>query len=158
MYGVNGTVPKTLIRWIIEAVAEDPAFEPAKAVLDDILDTPISPELLPPDAKGNISQQTEDIVGPYALHDFFLYYMLRFGYSPKKIHAMACEAFAGHFDGATVKKWLITFYRRFFTQQFKRNCVPDGVRVGPVGLSPRGDWCMGSDACGKLWLEEAEAI
>ena len=158
MYSVNASVPKTLIRWVIDAVSKDAAFCGAREVLLDVIDTPISPELLPPDAKGNISQQTEDIVGPYALHDFFLYYMLRFGYSPKKIHAMACEAFAGHFDGATVKKWLITFYRRFFTQQFKRNCVPDGVRVGPVGLSPRGDWCMGSDACGKLWLEEAEAI
>ena len=158
MYGVNGTVPKTLIRWIIEAVAETETFAPAKAVLQDILDTPISPELLPPDAQGKISQQTEDLVGPYALHDFFLYHMLRYGFGPKKIYALACRAFAEDFDGETIKKWLKNFCRRFFTQQFKRNCMPDGVKVGSVGLGPRGDWTMPSDASGRIWLEEAEAL
>jgi NAD+ synthase (glutamine-hydrolysing) len=127
-------------------------------VLTDILDTPISPELLPPDATGKISQQTEDIVGPYALHDFFLYYMLRWGFSPTKIYALACRAFQKDFDAATIKKWLQTFYRRFFTQQFKRNCQPDGVKLGSVGVEPRGDWQMPSDACSALWLEEIETL
>ena len=158
MYGVNGTVPKTLIRWIIQAVSEQETFVAAKDVLMDILDTPISPELLPPDAEGKIAQQTEDLVGPYALHDFFLYYCLRFGFSPKKICFMACKAFKNDFDGETVKKWLKVFYRRFFTQQFKRNCMPDGVKVGSVGLGPRGDWRMPSDASARLWLEEAESL
>ena len=158
MYGVNGSVPKTLIRWIVEAVAETPDFAVAKAVLMDVLDTPISPELLPPDAEGKISQQTEDIVGPYALHDFFLYHVIRYGFAPTKIYTLACRAFRDDFDGATVKKWLISFYRRFFTQQFKRNCQPDGVRAGVVGLGPRGDWKMPSDATARLWLEEAEKL
>jgi len=158
MYGVNATVPKTLIRWIIQTVAQKAEFAPAKDVLMDVLDTPISPELLPPDAEGKISQQTEDIVGPYALHDFFLYYVLRFGYEPKKIYTLACRAFNGDFDDETVKKWLKNFYRRFFTQQFKRNCVPDGVKVGSVGLSPRGDWRMPSDAAASIWLAEAERL
>ena len=158
MYGVNGSIPKTLIRWMIAAISEMPEFASAKQVLQDILDTPISPELLPPDAQGKISQQTEDIVGPYALHDFFLYYMLRFGFEPKKIYTLACRAFSGDFDGATIKKWLISFYRRFFTQQFKRSCMPDGVKVGSVCLSPRGDWRMPSDASARLWLEQAERL
>lgn len=158
MYGVNGSVPKTLIRWIIEAVAEDSAFAPAKAVLMDVLDTPISPELLPPDAEGKISQQTEDIVGPYALHDFYLYYMVRYGFSPKKIYALACNAFREDFDGNTVKKWLRIFCRRFFAQQFKRNCQPDGVKAGLLSFSPRGEWQMPSDAVARLWLEEAESL
>ena len=158
MYGVNGDIPKTLIRWIIETVAQKPEFAASKATLEDILDTPISPELLPPDAQGKISQQTEDIVGPYALHDFFLYYMLRFGFTPTKIYHLACRAFKDDFDGETVKKWLKTFYRRFFTQQFKRNCVPDGVAVGSVGLSPRTTWRMPSDACGRIWLDEIEKL
>ena len=158
MYGVNATVPKTLIRWIIETVAEMPAFAPAKAVLDDILNTPISPELLPPDASGKIAQQTEDLVGPYALHDFFLYHMLRHGRTPAKIYELACSAFAGDFDGDTIKKWLKNFYRRFFAQQFKRNCMPDGVRVGSVSLGPRGDWNMPSDASGRIWLEEVDKL
>ncbi len=158
MYGVNGSVPKTLIRWIIEAVAKQPEYAPAADVLADILDTPISPELLPPDATGKISQQTEDIVGPYALHDFFLYYMVRYGFGPKKIYALARNAFREDFDSAAVKKWLIIFCRRFFAQQFKRNCQPDGVKVGPVGFSPRGDWRMPSDASAQLWLEEAENL
>ncbi len=158
MYGVNGTVPKTLIRWIIEAVAQGEDFAPARAVLLDILDTPISPELLPPDAEGKISQQTEDLVGPYALHDFFLYHMLRYGFTPTKIYTLACRAFAGDFDSATIKKWLVSFYRRFFTQQFKRNCMPDGVKIGSVGLGPRGDWNMPSDASARIWLEEVEGL
>ena len=158
MYGVNGTVPKTLIRWIIETVSDLPAFAPSKAVLADILDTPISPELLPPDAQGKISQQTEDLVGPYALHDFFLYHMLKFGFTPEKIYTLACRAFREDFEPAVIKKWLKSFYRRFFTQQFKRNCLPDGVKVGTIGLGPRGDWSMPSDAAARLWLEEAEAL
>ena len=158
MYGVNADVPKTLIRWIIEAVAETEDFAQAKEVLADILDTPISPELLPPDAEGKISQQTEDLVGPYALHDFFLYHMLRYGFAPGKIYALACRAFEGDFPPAVIKKWLKTFYWRFFTQQFKRNCMPDGVKIGSVGLGPRGDWNMPSDAAGRVWLEEADSL
>ena len=158
MYGVNGSIPKTLIRWIIEAIAQQEAFAASRAVLMDVLDTPISPELLPPDAQGKISQQTEDIVGPYALHDFFLYYLFRYGFAPTKIYALACRAFADDFDAETVKKWLKAFYRRFFTQQFKRNCMPDGIKVGSVCLSPRGDWRMPSDASGKIWLEEIETL
>lgn len=158
MYGVNTSVPKTLIRWIIEAVSDEPVFVPVKAVLQDILDTPISPELLPPDAEGKIAQVTEDVVGPYALHDFFLYYMLRYGFRPLKIYTLACRAFAEEFDGQTVKKWLKVFYTRFFTQQFKRNCVPDGVKATFVGLSPRGDWRMPSDACARIWLDEVDNI
>ena len=158
MYGVNGTVPKTLIRWIIEAVSDMPTFNQAKAVLMDILDTPISPELLPPDAQGKISQQTEDLVGPYALHDFFLYHMIRWGFTPTKIYTLACRAFADDFDSETVKKWLRNFYRRFFTQQFKRNCQPDGIKVGSVSLGVRGDWKMPSDATARLWLEEVDSL
>ncbi|MBO5954310.1 MAG: NAD(+) synthase [Oscillospiraceae bacterium] len=158
MYSVNGSVPKTLMRWMIETIAELPAFTASKAVLLDILDTPISPELLPPDAEGKISQQTEDLVGPYALHDFFLFHMLRYGFAPKKIFALACRAFAESFDADTIKKWLRVFYRRFFTQQFKRNCAPDGVKVGSVSLGPRGDWKMPSDASGRLWLDEIDTL
>ena len=158
MYGVNGSVPKTLMRWMIQAISELPTFAPAKAVLDDILDTPISPELLPPDAQGKIAQQTEDIVGPYALHDFFLYYLLNYGYSPRKIYTLACRAFEKDFTPEVVKKWLTTFYRRFFTQQFKRNCQPDGVKALPVSLGPRGDWKMPSDASYHLWMQEIETL
>ena len=158
MYGVNGTIPKTLIRWIIEAVADLPTFAPAKDVLMDILDTPISPELLPPDAEGKISQQTEDLVGPYALHDFFLYHILRYGFTPTKIYTMACRVFWDDFAQEVIKKWLRTFYWRFFTQQFKRNCMPDGAKAGPLGLGPRGDWKMPSDASGRIWLAEIEKL
>ena len=158
MYGVNASIPKTLIRWMIEAISQSPWFASSRDVLTDILDTPISPELLPPDESGKITQYTEDLVGPYALHDFFLYYMLRFGFAPGKIYRLACRAFAGDFDNDTIKKWLKTFYRRFFSQQFKRSCMPDGVKVGSVCLSPRGDWRMPSDACGRLWLEEIEKL
>ena len=157
MYGVNANVPKTLIPRIIETVAQSPEFAPAEKILRDVLDTPISPELLPP-TDGKISQQTEDLVGPYALHDFFLYYMLRFGFTPKKIYTMACRAFTGEYDAETVKKWLKVFYKRFFTQQFKRNCMPDGVKIGSVGVGPRGDWKMPSDASARIWLEEVESL
>ena len=158
MYSVNGTVPKTLIRWIIEAVSELPAFAPAREVLMDVLDTPISPELLPPDAQGKIAQKTEDLVGPYALHDFFIYYAVGYGYTPTKIFTLACRAFEGDFDRETVKKWLVSFYRRFFTQQFKRNCQPDGVKIGSIGFGPRTDWHMPGDAAATLWLKEAQAL
>ena len=158
MYGVNASIPKTLLRWMIEALAESQEFAPARGVLQDILDTPISPELLPPDAAGKIAQNTEELVGPYALHDFFLYYTLRFGFTPTKIYALACQAFREDFDGETVKKWLKFFYRRFFTQQFKRSCMPDGVKVGSVSLNPRGDWRMPSDATARLWLDEVEGL
>ena len=158
MYGVNGTVPKTLIRWIIEAVSDLPAFASVKDVLMDVLDTPISPELLPPDAQGKIAQKTEDLVGPYALHDFFIYYAIGYGYTPTKIFTMACRAFENDFDRETVKKWLVSFYRRFFSQQFKRNCQPDGVKIGSIGFGPRTDWHMPSDAVAKLWLDEAQNL
>ncbi len=158
MYGVNSSVPKTLIRWIIANIAENPQFVAAHNVLMDILDTPISPELLPPDETGKISQQTEDLVGPYALHDFFLYNMLRFDFTPKKIYTIACRAFQGDFDGDTIKKWLKVFYRRFFAQQFKRSCMPDGVKIGNISVSPRGDWKMPSDSSAALWLAEIEQL
>ncbi len=158
MYAVNCDVPKTLVRWVITALADADAFPRATEVLRRVLDTPISPELLPPDAVGKISQKTEDLVGPYALHDFFLYYAVRYQYAPAKIYALANIAFAGTFDAATVKKWLTVFYRRFFTQQFKRNCTPDGVKVGSVALSPRGDWRMPSDASAAEWLREIEEL
>ena len=158
MYGVNGSVPKTLMRWMIDAISETAGFQDARAVLLDVLDTPISPELLPPDATGKISQQTEDLVGPYALHDFFIYHILSCGYAPQKVYTMACRAFKDDFDAATIKKWLVSFYRRFFTQQFKRSCMPDGAKAGPLSLSPRGDWTMPSDATARIWLEEANAL
>ena len=158
MYGVNASIPKTLIRWMIDSIAENDHFARAKEVLEDILDTPISPELLPPDASGKISQYTEDLVGPYALHDFFLYYMLRFGFSPTKIYTLACRAFREEFEPQTIQKWMKAFYRRFFTQQFKRSCLPEGVKVGSVCLSPRGDWRMPSDASGAAWLREIENL
>ena len=158
MYGVNGGVPKTLVRWVTRTVSEMEEFAGSALVLQRILDTPISPELLPPDEKGNIAQQTEDLVGPYALHDFFLYYAVRYGYSPAKIYEMCCIAFKDDFDQGTILKWLKNFYRRFFNQQFKRNCMPDGVGVGSIGLSPRGAWSMPSDAQSALWLEECETL
>ena len=158
MYSVNGTVPKTLMRWMIDAISDTDAFAASRAVLKDVLDTPISPELLPPDATGKISQQTEDLVGPYALHDFFIYNVMRYGFGPEKVYTMACRAFKDDFDAATIKKWLVSFYRRFFTQQFKRSCMPDGPKAGPLGLGPRGDWVMPSDASYKVWMEEAERL
>ena len=158
MYGVNASIPKTLIRWMIDALVEYDIFPESTAVLRDVLDTPISPELLPPDAEGNIAQQTEDIVGPYALHDFFLYYVLRYGFTPEKIFALALRAFRDDFDRKTVLKWLRNFYRRFVYQQFKRSCLPDGVKVGSVCLSPRGDWRMPSDASAAGWLSRVEKL
>lgn len=158
MYGVNASIPKTLVRWLIDSVIELGIFKSSEDVLRDILDTPISPELLPPDAAGKITQQTEDIVGPYALHDFFLYYVLRYGFSPDKIYFLAKIAFKDNFDNKTILKWLKNFYRRFFTQQFKRSCLPDGVKVGSVCLSPRGDWRMPSDASAALWLRKVEEL
>ena len=158
MYGVNGSIPKTLIRWMIEAIATAPEFKASRAVLADILDTPISPELLPPDAEGKIAQQTEDLVGPYALHDFFLYHLLNFGFTPTKIYTLACRAFAQDFEPAVIKKWLRTFCWRFFTQQFKRNCMPDGAKALPISFSPRGDWQMPSDAAARIWLDEVDSL
>ena len=156
MYGVNASIPKTLVRYLV-AYEADRTMGELSDVLYDVLDTPVSPELLPP-KDGEISQKTEDLVGPYELHDFFLYYMLRFGYPPRKIYRIARKTFAGVYDDATIKKWLVTFVRRFFTQQFKRSCLPDGPKVGTVTLSPRGDWRMPSDACAALWLSEAEKL
>ncbi|MBP5278172.1 MAG: NAD(+) synthase [Prevotella sp.] len=158
MYGVNASVPKTLIRYLVRYIAEYKVDEASKNVLLDIIDTPISPELIPGDEKGNINQKTEDLVGPYELHDFFLYYNLRFGFSPKKIFFLAQHAFKEKYDDATLKKWLTTFFRRFFSQQFKRSCLPDGPKVGSVSLSPRGDWRMPSDAVSRMWLKECEEL
>ena len=154
MYGVNAGVPKTLIRYLVTYVSGEMATE----TLLDIVDTPISPELIPADELGNIKQKTEDLVGPYELHDFFIYYFLRYGFSPKKIFLMAQKAFVDTYDDATIKKWLTTFCRRFFNQQFKRSCLPDGPKVGSVSLSPRGDWRMPSDASSALWLKECESL
>lgn len=158
MYGVNSGVPKTLVRWVIQTAAENEVFSSGRECLQSILDTPISPELLPPDEKGNILQQTEDVVGPYALHDFFLYYAIRFGYPPKKVFELCCIAFQDDFSCETILKWLKNFYRRFWTQQFKRNCMPDGVKIGSIALSPRGDWRMPSDAQYKAWMDECDCI
>ena len=161
MYGVNAGVPKTLIRYLVSYVAGEMATE----TLLDIVDTPISPELIPADENGNIKQKTEDLVGPYELHDFFIYYFLRYGFSPRKIFLLAKRAFCtatddkpALYDEETVKKWLTTFCRRFFNQQFKRSCLPDGPKVGSVSLSPRGDWRMPSDASSALWLKECETL
>lgn len=153
MYGVNASVPKTLVRHLVQYYADTCRDDELKDVLYDVLDTPVSPELLPP-KDGKIAQKTEDLVGPYELHDFFLYYMMRFGYEPSKIYRIAKLSFAGEYDSITILKWLETFYRRFFSQQFKRSCLPDGPKVGTVALSPRGDWRMPSDACAAVWLED----
>ena len=164
MYGVNASIPKTLIRHLVNYVAQSGGDEESRKTLLDIIDTPISPELIPADEEGNIKQKTEDLVGPYELHDFFLYYMLRFGFSPSKIFFLALRAFDGShaeapaYDRQTIKKWLSTFCRRFFAQQFKRSCLPDGPKVGSVSLSPRGDWRMPSDAMSALWLKECETL
>ena len=153
MYGVNAGVPKTLVRHLVQYVADTSTDKKLKATLTDVLATPVSPELLPPSGK-NISQKTEDLVGPYELHDFFLYYFIRGGFAPQKIEFLAQHAFAGRYKNAEIKKWLHTFLRRFFAQQFKRSCLPDGPKVGSVSLSPRGDWRMPSDARADLWLED----
>lgn len=156
MYGVNASVPKTLVRHLVKYAADDTKDKALKNVLYDVLDTPVSPELLPP-KDGDIAQKTEDLVGPYELHDFFLYFMLRFGYEPSKIFRIACMTFDGEYDKETIFKWLETFCRRFFSQQFKRSCLPDGPKIGTVALSPRGDWRMPSDACVAVWMKDLEA-
>ena len=159
MYGVNASIPKTLVRHLTAYAADqaqdsDPQLA---AVLRDILDTPVSPELLPP-KEGEIAQRTEDLVGPYELHDFFLYYALRWGFPPRKVYRLALYALEGDYDRETVLKWLKNFYRRFFAQQFKRSCLPDGPKVGSLSLSPRGDWRMPSDAVNKLWMRDLENV
>ena len=158
MYGVNGSIPKTLVKYLVEWIAQNKVDKASQATLLDIVDTPISPELIPADENGNIKQKTEDLVGPYELHDFYLYHFIRFGSSPAKIYFLAQKAFHGIYDNTTIKKWLYTFFRRFFQQQFKRSCLPDGPKVGSISLSPRGDWRMPSDAISKLWLSEIEQL
>lgn len=159
MYGINSGVPKTLVRVLVKWVAEYGNLDSkANKVLFDILDTPVSPELLPPDRNNNINQKTEEIVGPYELHDFFLYYVVRCGFEPKKIFYLALNAFDGIYDNETILKWLKNFYRRFFSQQFKRSCLPDGPKVGTINLSPRGDWRMPSDAVSTVWLKDLEKL
>lgn len=157
MYGVNASVPKTLVRHLVQYYADTTDDKELQEVLYDVLDTPVSPELLPP-KDGKIAQKTEDLVGPYELHDFFLYYFLRFGYAPSKIYRIARYSFAGEYDDETIYKWLRTFCWRFFTQQFKRSCLPDGPKVGTVALSPRGDWRMPSDACVASWMRDLEQV
>jgi len=158
MYAVNSGVPKTLVRHLVKWVAETQVDEKSGKVLFDILDTPVSPELLPGDSSGNISQKTEDIIGPYELHDFFLYYTMRFGFFPWKIFFLAQNAFKDLYADEIILKWMEVFFRRFFSQQFKRSCMPDGPKVGSVNLSPRGDWKMPSDASSALWLKEIEML
>lgn len=157
MYGVNSGIPKTLVRYMVDWVADHSLLE-VRTILHDILDTPVSPELLPPDEDGNIAQKTEETVGPYDLHDFFLYYVVRFGFAPEKVLALAIVAFRDEFKEDEIKKWLITFYRRFFSQQFKRSCLPDGPKVGSINLSPRGDWRMPSDGDVSGWLEDLNSL
>ena len=158
MYGVNAGIPKTLIQYLVRYIALLPAFSAQRNTLIDIVNTPISPELTPADEEGNIKQKTEDLVGPYELHDFFLYYFMRFGFRPTKIFLLAQTAFGNAYDRETIKHWLTTFCRRFFSQQFKRSCLPDGPKVGSISLSPRGDWRMPSDACCALWLKECNEL
>ena len=158
MYGVNAGIPKTLIQYLVRYIAQLPEFVSERETLTDIVNTPISPELTPADKEGNIQQKTEDLVGPYELHDFFLYYFVRFGFRPAKIFIMAKRAFGNSYTDETLKKWLTTFCRRFFSQQFKRSCLPDGPKVGSISLSPRGDWRMPSDASNALWIKECEEL
>ena len=158
MYGVNGSIPKTLVQYLVKWVAEHKVDEVSKEILLDVIDTPISPELIPADENGDIAQKTEDLVGPYELHDFFLYNFIRNGYRPAKIFFLAKIAFKDSYTQEVIKKWLLVFFRRFFQQQFKRSCLPDGPKVGSVTLSPRGDWRMPSDATSSLWLKEIEAL
>ena len=157
MYGVNASVPKTLVRHLVRYYADTATDATLKETLLDVLDTPVSPELIPP-KDGQISQKTEDLVGPYQLHDFYLYYVMRFGFRPSKIYRMACLAFEGVYDPEIILKWLKKFYWRFFSQQFKRSCLPDGPKVGSVALSPRGDWRMPSDASVALWQKDLEKL
>lgn len=158
MYGINAGIPKTLVRFLVEWASRELSGDDVVETLQDILATPVSPELLPGNDSGEIVQKTEDLVGPYELHDFFLYYMLRFGFKPSKIYWMAQQAFEDEFDDETILKWLKIFYKRFFSQQFKRSCLPDGPKVGSVSLSPRGDWRMPSDAVAQLWLNDLNTI
>ncbi len=158
MYGVNAGVPKTLVRHLVKWVAMQSPNDASSPILLDVVDTPISPELIPADENGDIAQKTEDLVGPYELHDFFIYYALRFGFRPSKIMFLAQNAFGNRYPTNILKKWLTNFYRRFFGQQFKRSCLPDGPKVGSVSLSPRGDWRMPSDACRDAWIAECEAL
>ncbi len=158
MYGVNAGVPKTLVRYLVAWCAECEFAGEAAEILKDICATPVSPELLPPTAEGEIAQKTEDQVGPYVLHDFFLYHLVRWHDPPAKIFFLACRVFAGEFSSAVILRWLRVFYRRFFSQQFKRSCLPDGPKIGSVALSPRGDWRMPSDACVELWLRELDGL
>lgn len=158
MYGVNASIPKTLVKHLVSWVAATQAEPEVKETLEDIVATPISPELIPADENGNISQKTEDLVGPYELHDFFLYYTLRFGFRPSKIFFLAQKAFNGQYSDETIKKWITTFFKRFFAQQFKRSCLPDGPKVGSCSLSPRGDWRMPSDAASTAWIEECNKL
>ena len=158
MYGVNGSVPKTLVKYLVKWVAENDIDEESRITLLDIVETPISPELIPADENGEIQQKTEDLVGPYELHDFFLYYFMRFGFRPSKIYYLENIAFKDIYDEETIKKWLSTFFRRFFNQQFKRSCLPDGPKVGSISISPRGDWRMPSDASSATWLKEIENL
>ncbi|WP_085536546.1 NAD(+) synthase [Massilibacteroides vaginae] len=158
MYGVNNSIPKTLVKHLVEWVARNKMDNASRDILLDITDTPISPELIPADSNGNITQITEDLVGPYELHDFFIYHTLRFGATPARIYYLAQSAFKDKYDNATLKKWLHTFFRRFFAQQFKRSCLPDGPKVGSVSFSPRGDWRMPSDASAAIWLKEVEEL
>ena len=158
MYGVNSSIPKTLVKHLVKWVAENDMDEASRATLLDIVDTPISPELIPADENGNIKQITEDLVGPYELHDFFLYYFLRCGFRPSKIFFLAARTFKDVYDEETIRKWLQTFCRRFFNQQFKRSCLPDGPKVGSISISPRGDWRMPSDASAEMWLREVETL
>ena len=166
MYGVNADVPKTLVRLVVGWFADNMIDEitygndapKLKKALHDIMETPISPELLPPENDGSISQKTEERVGPYELNEFFLYYTISCGMKPAKLYKIACSAFSDEYSDATIKKWLYEFYKRFFTQQFKRNCIPDGPKIGSVALSPRGSWIMPSDADASTWLEEVAAL
>lgn len=158
MYAINSGIPKTLVRVLVKWVSDNHLDKQSSKILDDVLDTPFSPELLPADSKGEIAQVTEDNVGPYILHDFFLYNMLRFGFEPRKIYFLAQHAFKNEFSDAIILKWLRTFYWRFFSQQFKRSCIPDGPKVGSINLSPRGDWRMPSDAKASLWLKQLDAM
>ena len=157
MYGVNASIPKTLVRHLVAFYAENIEDKELASALWDVLDTPVSPELLPP-VDGEIAQKTEDLVGPYELHDFFLYYMLRFGFEPKKIFKIAVATFKGEYDEAVVYKWLRTFCWRFFAQQYKRSCLPDGPKVGSVDLSPRGSFKMGSDVSSAAWMKQMDEL
>ncbi|MDD4716132.1 MAG: NAD(+) synthase, partial [Oscillospiraceae bacterium] len=157
-YGVNAGIPKSLVKYLVSWYADTTENETVRRILRDILDTPISPELLPPSPAGTIQQKTEDVIGSYDLHDFFLYYMMRWGFSPQKIYFIACKAFEGTFAKEEILRWMKTFYKRFFSQQFKRSCLPDGPKVGSICLSPRGDWRMPSDANASIWLDQLENI